>query len=82
MLVLILHEAGHVTVGILMGRDLQTVATDPADGGLCIWKNPIESDDGPGPYPMIAFPFGYTFSIVLGCTLILCGFNTLYSKVA
>ncbi|CAD6583871.1 MAG: hypothetical protein CYPHOPRED_002515 [Cyphobasidiales sp. Tagirdzhanova-0007] len=73
MLVLLIHEGGHVVVGVLTGNQLERVYTDPADGGLCVWATR---------YPLVAIPFGYLASILVGCAFILCGFNTLASKVA
>ena len=71
--VLFIHEGGHAIPGVLGGKALERVYTDPADGGLCAWN---------GPYPRYAVPLGYLASVIVGCAFILCGFNTEASKVA
>lgn len=73
MLVLNIHEGGHIVVGVLCGQRLDRIYTDPAEGGLCTWA---------GPYPAAAVPAGYLASVLVGCAFIVCGFNELASKVA
>lgn len=81
MLVVLIHESGHIIGGTAAGRRLEAVHLDPKYGGLTVWETEIDS-----PYPLrwppAALPLGYLMSALVGATLILCGFNTLASKVA
>lgn len=81
MLVVLIHESGHVIAGIAAGRRLETLHLDPAYGGRCVWETDIITPL-PVRFPPAALPFGYLMSAFVGATFILCGFNTLASKVA
>ena len=75
MLCLLIHEGGHIIVGVACANKLLGFVADPQIGGMCSW----ESLDM---YPPSAIPAGYTFSLLVGGAFIMCGFNTLASKVA
>lgn len=81
MLVLLIHESGHVIGGVAAGRRLETVYTDPTRGGHVMWETVLDTPF-PVRWPPAALPLGYLMSAFVGATLILCGFNTLASKVA
>ena len=81
MLVVLIHESGHVIGGLAAGRRLETLHLDPTYGGLCVWETEIITPF-PVRWPKSALPLGYLMSAFVGATFILCGFNTLASKVA
>lgn len=81
MLCVLIHEAGHVIGGTAAGRRLETLYLDPTYGGHTMWETEVDSPF-PLRWPPAALPLGYLMSAFVGATLILCGFNTLASKVA
>lgn len=81
MLVVLIHEAGHVIGGVAAGRRLEILHLDPTYGGRCVWETDIVTTL-PVRFPQAALPLGYLMSAFVGASFILCGFNTLASKVA
>lgn len=81
MLVLLIHESGHVVGGLACGRRLERMYNDPTYGGRCVWETEVDTAL-PVAWPRAALPLGYLTSAFVGATFILCGFNTLASKVA
>lgn len=73
MLVIAFHEFGHAFAAKLTGGHVESISLDPREGGVTHMR---------GGRQAITLPAGYLGSSLIGAALMVCGFNTVASKVA